>query len=441
MTFTVQAVNVAGTGPAPSPSPSVTPSGPTLPGAPTNVTAVPGNNQAAVSWQAPASNGGSLITSYVVTASSGQSATVNGVAPNPPATSTTLTGLTNGVAVTFTVQAVNVAGTGPASSPSPSVTPSGPTLPGAPTNVTAVPGNNQAVVSWQAPASNGGSLITSYVVTASSGQTATVNGGAPNPPATSTTVTGLTNGVAVTFTVQAVNGPGTGPASSPSPSVTPTAPTAPVYVQAVSAHKTNVTSVSLTPSTNVTAGNRLVVMVGIWGSPTRTAKTVTDSAGNTYTELLHFSASDKTELSIWSAPITAGGGTKPVVKVTASGSADVGATVLEYAGLSSAAGAAAVDQQASATGTTGGATTVSSGPTAATTAGGELAIGFYNDSGFGDTITTGSGFTSRVNVSATSDMEFAVEDQTVALGSTPNASFGTGASTPWLVATLVFKHA
>jgi hypothetical protein len=215
-----------------------------------------------------------------------------------------------------------------------------------------------------------------------------------------------------------------------------------VFVQAVSAHKMSVTSVSLTPTANVTAGDRLVVEVGIWGSPTRTAKAVTDSAGNTYTELLHFSASDKTELSVWSAPITGGGGTKPVVKVTESGNGDVGATVLEYAGLSSAAGTAAVDQLATATGTTGaGAATVSSGPTAATTADGELAIGFYTDSGFGDTITTGSGFTSRVNVSATSDIEFAVEDKTVALGSTPNASFGTGASTPWLVAAVVFKHA
>jgi hypothetical protein len=246
----------------------------------------------------------------------------------------------------------------------------------------------------------------------------------------------------VTFTVQAVNAQGSSPASSPSPAVTPSAPTAPVYVQAVSAHKTSVSSVSLTPSANVTTGDRLVVEVGIWGSPTRTAKTVTDSAGNIYTELLHFSASDQTELSVWSATITAGGGTKPVVKVTPSGNADVGATVLEYAGLSSAAGVAAVDQLATATGTTGsGAGSVSSGATAATTADGELAIGFYADSGFGDTITTGSGFTSRVNVSATSDMEFAVEDQTVALGSKPNASFGTGASTPWLAATVVFKHA
>ena len=56
-----------------------------------------------------------------------------------------------------------------------------------------------------------------------------------------------------------------------------------------------------------------------------TASAVTDSAGNTYTELTHFTASDKTELSVWSAPITAGGGTKPTVTVKASASADVGA--------------------------------------------------------------------------------------------------------------------
>jgi hypothetical protein len=184
-----------------------------------------------------------------------------------------------------------------------------------------------------------------------------------------------------------------------------------------------------------------VVEVGVWGFPTRTAKTVTDSAGNTYTELLHFAASDQTEMSVWSAPITAGGGTKPTVKVTPSGAADMGVAVLEYSGLSSAAGTAAVDQLATATGSTTAAATVASGPTAATTADGELALGFYADSGFGDTIATGSGFTSRVNVSATSDMEFAVEDQAVALGAKPNASFSTGGSTPWLVATVVFKHA
>jgi hypothetical protein len=44
-------------------------------------------------------------------------------------------------------------------------------------------------------------------------------------------------------------------------------------------------------------------------------------------------------------------------------------------------------------------------------------------------------------VSATSDAEFAVEDKTAALGSTPNASFCTGVDTPGLSATVVLEHA
>ena len=107
------------------------------------------------------------------------------------------------------------------------VSPATPTAPAAPTGVAATAGNASAVVSWTAPA-NGGSPITSYAVTLRPGATAlapvTVTG---NPPSTTATVTGLTNGTAYTFTVTATNAVGTSAASAASAPVTPTAPTAP----------------------------------------------------------------------------------------------------------------------------------------------------------------------------------------------------------------------
>jgi N,N-dimethylformamidase beta subunit-like protein/uncharacterized protein DUF4082/Big-like domain-containing protein/fibronectin type III domain protein len=211
---------------------TVSNSQPQVPGAPTGVTATAGNGQATVSWTAPASSGGSAITSYTVTPYIGSTAqspvTVSG---SPPATTTTVTGLTNGTAYTFKVSATNSVGTGPQSAASNSVTPTAPQAPGAPTGVTATAGNGQATVSWTAPSSNGGSAITSYTVTPYIGSTAqspvTVSG---SPPATTTTVTGLTNGTAYTFTVSATNSVGTGPASSPSNSVTPSGPACPCSI-------------------------------------------------------------------------------------------------------------------------------------------------------------------------------------------------------------------
>jgi hypothetical protein len=97
-----------------------------------------------------------------------------------------------------------------------------PSVPGAPTGVTATAGNGSATVNWTAPSSDGGSTITKYTVTPFIGSTAqtpvTVTG---SPPATSTTVTGLTNGTSYTFTVTATNAAGDGPASLPSNAVTP----------------------------------------------------------------------------------------------------------------------------------------------------------------------------------------------------------------------------
>jgi hypothetical protein len=169
---------------------------------------------------------------------------------------------------------------------------------------------------------------------------------------------------------------------------------------------------------------------------------VSDSAGNTYTELTHFKASDNTELSVWSAPIAAGGGTRPTITVTGSSKADIGATALEYSGLSIAAGSGVVDQLKTATGKTSGATRVSSGATGASGAPGELAIGFYADSGFGATLAGDSAYMVRTNISPTGDMEFLVQDQVLAAaGTTANPTTATGANIPWLAATLILKTA
>ncbi len=215
-TFSVVATNAAGYSSASSvQSDAVIPYG--TPAAPTGVSVTASSSSATVSWTAVADAGGSTISGYQVSALPG------GIGCTSTTTSCTVTGLTNGVAYSFSVVALTAAGTTSAPTLSPTVTPVG--VSSAPVWVRVTPGNGQVAVTWLAPHQNGGAPVTGYTVTAAPG------GAQCTSSTTSCTVTGLTNGTAYTFTVTATNTAG------PSAASTVSAPTTPAAVTGVASLK------------------------------------------------------------------------------------------------------------------------------------------------------------------------------------------------------------
>ncbi|RKH18327.1 hypothetical protein D7V77_34330 [Corallococcus sp. CA041A] len=207
-TFTVRAWNAVGEGPASATSNAITT--PDVPGVPLDVSFQAEDGAAAVSWSAPASDGGHALTGYTVTLQPGD------VTRTLPAaqTQTRFTDLANGAAYTLHVVALNAVGTGPEATGT--VTPARP--PAAPTDVVAVAGMGQLTLTWTAPASTGGSPVTAYRVTPHAagvpGTAVTVG------PDTVTTLTGLPRGTTFTVTVAALNAVGTSADSEPSAAVT-----------------------------------------------------------------------------------------------------------------------------------------------------------------------------------------------------------------------------
>jgi hypothetical protein len=216
-TFKVKATNATGDGPYSSDSNSVTTTAAaTVPGAPTIGAAIPtGQTTATVAFTPPSSDGGSAITSYSAISTPGSITATGSSSP------ITVTGLTASTSYTFKVRATNAVGNGSYSSDSASITTNAvPTVPGAPTITGATAtGETTASVSFSAPASNGGSPITSYTILSSPGGiTSTLSqagGGTFN-------VTGLTGGTTYTFTVKATNSVGDSSYSSASSSITTT---------------------------------------------------------------------------------------------------------------------------------------------------------------------------------------------------------------------------
>ena len=163
--------------------------------------------QADVTFTAPASDGGSPITSYEVTSSPGG---ITGTLSGASGGTVNIKGLAIGTPYTFTVTATNAVYTSDSSvASSPAITPI--TTPGAPVIGTATTQSDSAIsVAFTPPSDGGGSPITSYTVTSSpGGYTAT---GSASP----LVVSGLNGGTGYTFTVTATNAAGTSDASGSS---------------------------------------------------------------------------------------------------------------------------------------------------------------------------------------------------------------------------------
>ena len=179
-----------------------------MPGLPQNLAATPGDGEVVLTWQAPASNGGSAVTEYEYRHAEGTSVP-DETAWQSAGTSLTATvdSLTNGAEYAFEVRAVNDVG---ASEPA-STTATPVTVPSAPRNLSAVPGDGEVTISWEPPESDGGAPIVEYQYRYAEGDTVPDETLGESAGADLTrTVDGLADGREHTFQVRAVNrvGPG-----------------------------------------------------------------------------------------------------------------------------------------------------------------------------------------------------------------------------------------
>lgn len=181
------------------------------PGTVQNLTATPGNAQVSLSWEAPASDGGSPLTKYALYVhhfrTNEQIFIGMGIGL---VTSYVVTGLTNDQEYTFQIWAINAVGAGRRISvfASPVGTESVPSLV---QNLTVSPADGQVRLDWLAPLDEGGSPIVRY----GGHQVPPNHGNADLPDAdlglnTSFTLTGLTNGQLYRFEIWAVNSQGAG---------------------------------------------------------------------------------------------------------------------------------------------------------------------------------------------------------------------------------------
>ncbi|MFM5968661.1 MAG: fibronectin type III domain-containing protein, partial [Micrococcales bacterium] len=229
-----------------------------LASAPQNLTLTPVSNGVTLSWAAPASNGGALITSYAIRYSRDNGSTWNllGSVGGTVLTYTTTITTQKGQTTLFSVAAVNSVGTGPAATASYSPVK---TKPSSPRTLSAVGVTSASgikyVASWQLPVDDGGSVITSYLLQIQDATGAWNNLATTAGNITSATVDLGASGGIVNLRVIAVNELGQ---SDPSSTLTVTVPykaaTAPQNLVATANPAVNSTALSWAAPANLFGG-------------------------------------------------------------------------------------------------------------------------------------------------------------------------------------------
>ena len=274
---------------ASSPSPSVTPA--PLPDAPTSLVATANDRGASIAFTAGADNG-NAISNYEYSTDNGGSWTTR--SPAAATSPLVITGLTNGTPYQVKLRAINIIGRSADSNPV-SVTPV--TTPDAPTSLAATAGNGSTSIAFTIGA-NGGNAIANYEYSTDNGTAWTTR--SPAAATSPIVITGLTNGTTYQIKLRAINGIGSGtastavsvtpaaPAPDPAPtpssapaaapaSAAPSAPTKPAVVWSSSIAAKTVTAV-ITPTNGVTYG-----ITAKSGSTTKSGacKNVTTKQGKT----------------------------------------------------------------------------------------------------------------------------------------------------------------
>ena len=198
-----------------------------MPGRPDALAAVAGDGTVALTWAAPAEDGGEAVASYDVEIGIGGDWSAGpDMVTGLTGTSAKISDLANGTAYDFRVRAVNGAGAGEWSDSVVSTPKAADVVaaPAAPTGLAGTSADGGVALAWSAPADTGGAAIASYEVDIGIGGDWSAGPDTMTGiTGTSKTVTGLVNGTAYDFRVRAVNSAGSG-AWSETVSVTAVAP-------------------------------------------------------------------------------------------------------------------------------------------------------------------------------------------------------------------------